>query len=354
VANREGKVLLANSSADTLFKARRKTVAQARGRPVDPPLEGREIQGLLAKFSREDAGSWADTWRDSHAHAKNVSIEARLEEARDFLIRIAPLFSTDGTQSGSIVALIETTALRESERRRDEALRFLSHDMRSPQASILTLLSMYNEDPDCMPLDKLTGRIEKYSRRTLNLADEFLQLAKAERARAEDFEVMDLDEIVRDAIDEAWSMAATKRIRLECRAIDDAWIRGDRDMLTRVLINLFSNAVKYSPEDTEIEVLLDRTDDGLVLAVADQGYGISKDDMSRLFTRYARMKHEDQPEEEGVGLGLVFVKTVVERHKGEIAVTSMIASENEGRHGTTFTLRFPLAEPPAEAADQAD
>ena len=104
-----------------------------------------------------------------------------------------------------------------------------------------------------MPVEKLTSRIEKYSRRTLNLADEFLRLAKAERARAEDFETIDLSEAVRDAIDEAWTLARQKQIRIVSGDFDEAWILGDRDLITRVVVNLLSNAVKYSEAETEIQ-----------------------------------------------------------------------------------------------------
>jgi signal transduction histidine kinase/CHASE2 domain-containing sensor protein len=345
VTNTEGKVLLANSAADRLFKARRTTPEKAGGRTPDKPLEGRDVVGELEKFAREGAGGeWRATWLDAYEQTRLVTFEAKFEGPRDFLIQIAPLFSGRGTQTGTIVTLVDITPLRESERRRDEALRFLSHDMRSPQASILTLLGMYHEDPGSMPVEKLTTRIEKYSRRTLNLADEFLRLAKAERARAEDFETIDLSEIVRDAVDEAWTLAKPKRIAVDAASLDDcdeAWIRGDRDMLTRVTVNLLSNAVKYSPPDTSIRIGLTRVDEDWRLSVADEGYGIAPEDMDKLFTRFTRLKVEDQPEEEGIGLGLVFVKTVVERHGGTIAVTSKTAKSHAGEHGTTFALSFP-------------
>ncbi len=88
------------------------------------------------------------------------------------------------------------------------------------------------------------------------------------------------------------------------------------------------------------------------LNVTDQGYGIADADMSKLFTRFTRLKNEGQPEEDGIGLGLVFVKTVVERHHGSIKVSSKPAHrENDafvGEHGTTFALIIPVAASPEE------
>lgn len=126
---------------------------------------------------------------------------------------------------------------------------------------------------------------------------------------------------------------------------------GDRDLLTRALINLLSNAIKYSPAETQVSLALRREDGNWLVHVTDHGYGIADADMSRLFMRFSRLKHEGQPEEEGIGLGLVFVKTVVERHHGAIKVSSKVAKTENGirlgESGTTFSVTLPVAEPPA-------
>jgi signal transduction histidine kinase len=123
-------------------------------------------------------------------------------------------------------------------------------------------------------------------------------------------------------------------------------VMGERDLLTRVLMNLLSNAIKYSPPNTTVTCRLELRGDVWAIAVADQGYGITVADMSRLFSRFVRLHQEGQPEEEGIGLGLVFVKTVVTRHNGEINVASKAKSEGHVDHGTTFTITLPKVEPP--------
>jgi signal transduction histidine kinase len=341
VTNSDGLVLLANSSADRIFKARRLRADPASGRIPDMPLEGRSIVDLLGKFSPPGGAPWRATWVDAYEETRTVSLESKFEDGREFLIRIAPLFSTRGPQIGSIVTLVDVSPLRESERRRDEALRFLSHDMRAPQASILTLLSMYQDDPQGTPIDKLTARIEKYARRTLNLADEFLRLAKAERARSEDFEPLDLREIALDAVDAAWSAAQAKSIKIELTGCEGAMTKGDRDLVTRVLINLLSNAIKYSPPSTCVTLHIFEHGGDWHLQVVDQGYGIATENLPMVFSRFQRFRHAAQPEEEGIGLGLVFVKTVMERHAGQVRVTSKVASAADPSQGTCFELTFP-------------
>ena len=180
----------------------------------------------------------------------------------------------------------------------------------------------------------------------MNLADDFLRLATAERARSQDFEPLELNELMRDAAEEAWSLASAKKIQVTVKEQEEeAWVMGDRDLLTRTLINLLSNAIKYSPPETCVSLMLQPEEEKWRLNVTDQGYGIAEADMSRLFQRFTRLKLEGQPEEDGIGLGLVFVKTVVARHHGAIDVTS---KTTKGASGTTFSVTLPAVAAPAE------
>jgi signal transduction histidine kinase len=108
----------------------------------------------------------------------------------------------------------------------------------------------------------------------------------------------------------------------------------------RALMNLLSNAIKYSAADTTVLCTLRNVAGALQLEIADQGYGIAEDDMPRLFTRFTRLQHVDQPTEAGIGLGLVFVKTVIERHGGSIAVHSHVAAD-EHESMAHFVLSLP-------------
>ena len=350
VTDSAGRVLFANTSADRLFAE----MAFNSDAPQSPrTLDRSDLFAMLALLRHGDSRSWQEIWTDAYDQTKSVSLEATGPASREFLVHIAPSFSARGVRTGSIVTLVDVSPLRESERRRDEALRFLSHDMRSPQASILTLLEMQREEPGSMPVEKLVERIGKYSRRTLNLADDFLRLAKAERARPQDFALLELHEVMRDAAEEAWSLASSKKITITVDGEEhDAWVMGDRDLLARALINLLSNAIKYSPPQTKVTLGLNRDGSDWVLNVTDQGYGIADADMSKLFTRFTRLKNEGQPEEDGIGLGLVFVKTVVERHHGSIKVSSKPAQRDGdafvGEHGTTFAFTIPVAAPPEQ------
>ena len=117
-------------------------------------------------------------------------------------------------------------------------------------------------------------------------------------------------------------------------------MNADRTLLTRALSNLMSNAINYSPDHTSILCSLWSEQDGehtrVMCSICDHGYGIAEADQSKLFQRFQRVDLPDQARHDGVGLGLVFVKTVIERHFGEIRFVSLAGK------GTTFILSLPL------------
>lgn len=356
VCDRSGTVTLANSvaikllstvpSTDTLVQG---TTAADTALANTVTVVGAEIFRVLRHITREDLKSWQQLFSVVETTGAAASVEAKWGDQKEFLAQAGPLYDAKGRLNGIILVLVDIFALRQSERRRDETLRFLSHDMRSPQASILTLLELYREDPDDMPVEKLTNRIHRYATRTLVLADDFLRLAKAERSTPKDFILLELNELLQDAVEEAWTLSSAKGIEITVadNAFEDgAFIEGDRDLFTRVLLNLLSNAVKYSPPDTAIHCAIERVGDNWEIKIADQGYGIAEEDLPKLFARFARLKHDAQPDEEGIGLGLVFVKTVIVSHRGEIRVESRVFSPSSaiGEHGTTFIVTMPAAD----------
>ncbi|HCY61843.1 MAG TPA: histidine kinase [Oxalobacteraceae bacterium] len=264
-------------------------------------------------------------------------------QGRDLLVKSAPCHSASNELSGWIVSVIDISPIRAAERSRDETLRFLSHDMRAPQASILALLELQDDPASALPQEELFARIEKASRKTLGLADNFVQLARAESHEYR-LEEVDFQEMLYDATDEMWSLAKSKQIELVTDIEDgDYPVRADRALMTRALVNLISNAINYSPSGTRVTcaVRLQSTLEGphVLCHIADQGYGIAPHDQLKLFRRFQRLELPNQPRHEGIGLGLVFVKTVVERHLGEIRFTSKVGE------GTTFTIALPSALP---------
>lgn len=344
VVDRHGSVVLANIRMAHLVGVA--SAAQLAGRPVT---------GLLPDVELKILGGWQQV-ADALTAGLPLSHEAVLRGPggeHEHLLQTAPCHAASGERIGGILTLIDISALKETERKRDEALRFLSHDMRAPQASILTLLEMHATEPAAMPVAKLVERVGRYARRTLDLADDFLRLARAERVRSSEFGPVDLVALLEEVRDEALELARKRDTGLDLDiGVEEALVRGDGDLLRRAVMNLVSNAIKYSPPGRRVRIGLvaDALAEGVAgwsVFVADQGHGIAAEDLPRLFGRFTRLKREGQPEEEGIGLGLVFVKTVAERHGGRVEVHSRVHSRahNPGepalQTGSTFTLRLP-------------
>jgi CHASE2 domain-containing sensor protein/signal transduction histidine kinase len=308
-------------------------------------LEGSSLLDLVAKLQSpeliDQGSSEAFEWKQlldlRYTGQLANGIGVRDEQSRDLLVKSAPCYSAANTLIGWIITIVDISTIRAAERSRDETLRFLSHDMRAPQASILALLELQSEPESSLPQQEFFTRIEKASRKTLGLADNFVQLARAESHEYR-LEEIDFQDMLLDAIDEMWTQANAKQIKLVADIPQGEYpVVIDRGLMTRALVNLISNAINYSPINTRVSCVLrmQASSRQILCHIVDQGYGIAEADKPRLFQRFQRLDHANRPRYEGIGLGLVFVKTVVERHHGNI---SFFSSE---LGGTTFTITLP-------------
>jgi signal transduction histidine kinase/CHASE2 domain-containing sensor protein len=335
VTNEAGRVVLANSKARNWAGFDTYRARQDAGLGQPDTLEGRTLEQVLLDFRPAASRTWESIINETFTAGRVEQIEARGPGRRDVLVLFSPCYRANGERTGLIVNMVDVSEKREAERRREDLLRILSHDMRAPQASIITLLEMRALDPEAVDTETFIKRVGSFARRTLNLADDFLRLARAEQARPEQFVELDLADIAAEACEEAWTLAQARRVRIE-RAFDveEAPVLGDRALLLRMMQNLLTNAIKFSPEAGAVTVSLESQGVSWLLRVTDRGRGIAKDDLPRLFTRFGRVGMEkDDPG--GVGLGLVMVRTVVERHRGVVSVAS------EPGRGSVFSVSLP-------------
>lgn len=246
---------------------------------------------------------------------------------RDLMLKCHPRLSTQGRPEGSIVSLVDFTSVQEVQRQREEALRFLSHDMRAPPSAILTLIEIDRLEPGADP--QMLRRIEAHARRALALADDFVQLARAQSDTRET-EVVDLRDVLIDAADHHWDQARAVSVDILTETPPEpCWCRGDRDLLTRAVGNLIDNALKYGPRDAQVRCRLMREGDRHVISVADQGEAIAPEERTALFEPFKRLGRESRTR--GAGLGLAFVQAVMARHQGSAQVRAVPGGGNEFR-----------------------
>jgi len=324
VAGPDERVLIANRPAANLL-----------GAPGWEALRGQALQSMFLRLAPDRTTLWEEARRALRSEAR-AEIEFKDAQGRSLRLHSAPTVNGDGQAVGLIVTLVDLSAIHEAQRRRDETLAFLSHDIRAPQASILAAAELHGLDPQTFPAAKALRQIEGYARSTIQMADQFVQLSRVE-TQTYQLAGCDLAEIAREAAEAVRTQAAAKAIEVDFVSAGPAPVHADRALLVRAIVNLAGNAVKYSPRNTTILVSVSAETTMARCTVRDQGYGINEKDQERLFERFARFSTAGQPREEGIGLGLAYVKTVIERHDGHMRVASTPGA------GSEFGFELPLA-----------
>lgn len=262
-----------------------------------------------------------------------------LPDGRSFSPRATPLTDAAGEPRGWILLLAEITAIRVAEQDREEALEFLSHDMRSPQAAIIAMLE--TESDRSVPAE-FARRLGAHARHTLRLADDFVQLARLRNASFEPEET-DLCDSLAEACDAVWPLAARRGVKLVLEGEEmSRCVLGEHHALTRAVLNLLDNAIKFSPDSAMVRCSVAETVDEngrwYDLAVEDAGPGISPDHLSRLFSRFGPVGRNVSGMIAGSGLGLSYVRAAAERHGGSLAYAPVATG------GSRFTMRLPAPE----------
>lgn len=283
-----------------------------------------------------------------HDEASN-SVEVRFG-GREHMLFHVPYASADTSlhprveegQASSLVCLIDITGIKQGITHDKQALRHIAHDLRSPLSTILSLIQERAEGRHHgVPHDRaFLEDLRRQADYSLRVAKDFLQLSRAEQIQRERYAPVTLLDVAMEAMDQLWPTAENKAIELigpECD-LEDTLVMGNPDMLIRALVNVIDNALKYSPAHSAIVVrLVDEGEDGLVLHVIDQGMGIAEQDLPHLFDPFFQVGDRKGEGDMGVGLGLPFVKTVIERHGGSITVAS------QPGQGTDFRMVLPRA-----------
>lgn len=250
---------------------------------------------------------------------------------RHFVMRRAQILDDGGQLMGHIHYLTDISELARAENDREEALQLLSHDMRAPQSAIIAMLPG-------LPDPATRTRIERHARRTIQLAQDFVDIARMGETEFAGVDIL-LGDLVKDVADSLWPLAEERQVRIKVQdKTGDGFIHGEPDTLTRAICNLLDNAIKYSPEGGSVvaEISRDPTSPGLLhLIISDEGGGIDPELLPRLFSRFASSA-KDGARIRGTGLGLNFVAAVAKRHGGTV-------SADNGPKGAIFRLVLPEA-----------
>lgn len=324
VCDKAGTVLLANGAAARHFRL-----------TSGDKLRGEPVANLMADVLSQTEGRPVVEAATFDRPPGAMAIAARDGLERDLLVKQSPLFSGDGQHVGWTLSLVDVTEIRQAQRQRDHAMRFLSHDMRAPLSSILTLLTLQAQSPTAMSQQQLYERIERHAKKALGLSDDFMQLVRAQSYNYR-FERHDLVDVLLECVDDAWEATRRHRIRIDMvPSSQEAFSLIDREMVGRAIGNLLGNALKFSPAESSITCAIEPLPEAWAVLVRDSGPGIADELKAQLFQPFARGR--ETANVDGAGLGLAFVKTVAQRHGGKVLLESA-----PGR-GSAFRLVLPRA-----------
>ena len=259
--------------------------------------------------------------------------EGRDAQGRHMLMLCKP-FALEGSTIW-LITLVDLTDMRRAQQQRDQALHFISHDIRAPGASILTLLEMRREFPEQLSQQDLLARIERHARSSLAMAQGFVQLASAQ-AYEYHSTPFDLAAALEETVDDAWASAQDQQVQMHITHLPQtAPVHGDRALICRAITNIVGNAIKFSPPGSTVQCALTLESPYWVISVRDQGPGIAPEQQSHLFQPFKRLHEGSHPGIAGVGLGLALVQTVLQRHGGLVQVRSSSGA------GAEFRLLLP-------------
>ncbi|MBI5958217.1 MAG: hybrid sensor histidine kinase/response regulator [Chloroflexi bacterium] len=226
-------------------------------------------------------------------------------------------------------------------RMKDEFIRMATHDLRNPLNVILGYTEVVGrldiaESHQPMRNDALQA-IRQNIQKMRGLVTDILDVAQVETGTGLTFSTLSLKTFLEKCLADFYIVAQQKQIKLIFNAPDSSTeITVDEHYMTRVVDNLVSNAIKYTPSGGEVTISACADIDYATIEITDTGIGIAEDDLMHLFDAFYRASHVQHEDIEGSGLGLAIVKTIVEKHSGLITVKS------EPGKGSTFSIRLPL------------
>ena len=256
-------------------------------------------------------------------------------------VRFALVRRESGFISGLVAVLHDTTEQEKEERERRLFVSNVSHELRTPLTSVKSYLEALDEGALSEPVapDFIKVSLDE-TNRMMRMVTDLLHLSRIDNATSHlDVELINFTAFITfilNRFDQIRGQDEEKKYELvRDYPITSVWIEIDTDKMTQVIDNILNNAIKYSPDGGKITVSMKTTDDQMILSISDQGLGIPKQDLPRIFDRFYRVDRARSRAQGGTGLGLSIAKEIIKQHKG------FIWAKSEYGKGSTFTIVLP-------------
>jgi two-component system, OmpR family, phosphate regulon sensor histidine kinase PhoR len=322
VTDSEGRIVMLNPAAEAILGVEQ---VKAAGNRVIEVFSSRDMDIAV---SRAAAGESVDE-----------QLELLYPKKETLHLKSNPVTGTDGTVIATVSAIEDVTASTRLNRIRQDFVANVSHELRTPVASIRALTESLQagawEQPEMA--ERFLTDLDRETARLSQLIEDLLVLSRLESEEADlRMERVELQGLVRECVEAKARVAKDYGVEVEVRVRDSATaVTGDRRLLRTALGNLLDNAIKYNRPDGRVSVDYGEEKGTVVIRVADEGMGIPREELPRIFERFFRVDKARSRETGGTGLGLSIVKHIAELHGGGINVSSV-----EGE-GSTFSLHLP-------------
>ena len=256
-------------------------------------------------------------------------------------VRFALIRRESGFISGLVAVLHDTTEQEKEERERRLFVSNVSHELRTPLTSVKSYLEALDEGALYEPVAPDFIKVSLVeTNRMMRMVTDLLHLSRIDNATSHlDVELINFTAFITfilNRFDKIRAQDQEKKYELvRDYPITSVWIEIDTDKMTQVIDNILNNAIKYSPDGGKITVSMKTTDDQMILSISDQGLGIPKEDLPKIFDRFYRVDKARSRAQGGTGLGLAIAKEIIKQHNG------FIWAKSEYGKGSTFTIVLP-------------
>jgi two-component system phosphate regulon sensor histidine kinase PhoR len=339
VLDPRGQVLVMNERAKAMFHV--PDSQDIHGASVSEISRHPEVHRILEQI------------RTVNLSEQPYSKEVELDEERWFRVNAVQLRDTAGSFLGLILVFHDITNIKRFESMRSDFVANVSHELRTPLTAIRGYVETLLHTPPSNPDDnrQFLEIIDRHSDRLSRLTEDLLTLSDLESGKVRlSLQLLDAGNLIQRVLEVFWDQAARKKIKLTQEVAPGLpKLTGDLDRLQQLFINLVDNAIKYTPPEgvVSLTVAQNAVHNGGVpqieIAVRDTGPGIPEKDLPRITERFYRVDKARSRDLGGTGLGLAIVKHIVQAHKGELTIESML------KKGTTVRVRLPAA--PAESIE---
>ena len=258
-------------------------------------------------------------------------------------VRFALIRRESGFISGLVAVLHDTTEQDKEERERRLFVSNVSHELRTPLTSVKSYLESLDDGALSEPVAPDFVKVSlNETNRMMRMVTDLLSLSRIDNETSQlDIELTNFTAFITFILNrfdkiKSQSQEDTKKYELIREyPITPIWVEIDTDKMTQVIDNILNNAIKYSPDGGKIKVGMKTTDAQLIISISDEGLGIPKKDLPRIFDRFYRVDKARSRAQGGTGLGLAIAKEIVKQHKG------FIWAKSEYGKGSTFTIVLP-------------